>query len=471
MRFSLSDRLPLPPVGMRLVFMRITLLLCGAFASAILAFATQLVLTRGMSVTDYGTVVAMLAAVNVVTPLAVLGMGWFWLELFGREGWRATRWIAQSARLGALASLISIVLLVTYVAWSTEPHSGPKPLIVLLLIPVLLGQSLAETTSARLQLEERFVALAGWQMLTQLGRALIALGLLATGSVGIESVLAGYSIVSFVIITVSLLSLRQVWHGRIALSGHDVEPPDRTPGPAPSLMEVLRQAAPYCLVPLFYLIYTQGVVAIVHVMLGPEAAAIYNVAFLITTAVYLLPHVIYVKYLAGRLFRWWSHDRTMFASVFHLGLAAHLAIGLLAACVIIAGSPIIIPAVFDMRYADAVPVLCLLAVAIPVRFVQHAYGSALFANEHIWRKIVYMGGAAAASVLLNFALIPALAMTGAAISAVLAEFLLLSLYIYGVRRHVRGIDVSATFRLSTLRSALAHVARSRESPFAAGGNR
>jgi O-antigen/teichoic acid export membrane protein len=462
MRFPLIARTRWPAAHAGQFLKRMAVLLCGTFGTALVAFATHLILTRGMSVSGYGRLAALLAAVNVVTPIAVLGMGWFWLELFGREGWRATRWIAPAVRLGLLASLASIALLVSYVAASDEARGAHTALVAMLLVPVLLGQSLAETTAARLQLEERYVALAGWQSLTQLGRAVIAVALFAGGSMDMLVLLAGYAMVGVLSVSISLVSLQQLRHGRIRLVGHDAAArPDPCAVADSSLTwrRVLGEAAPYCVVMLFYLLYSQGVVAVVHFLVGSEAAAIYNVAFLITATVCLIPNVVYARYLPGKLFRWWAHDRAMFASVFHLGVAAHLVMGLAFAVAVAATSGLLVPALFGSRYAAAVPVLLVLAIAIPIRFTQHSYGSALFSREHIGRKIRYMGAAAAASLLLDFALIPVLGLAGAAISTVMAEALLLGLFVYGVRRHVEGIDVSATFRAFTLRSSLDYVGR------------
>ena len=458
MTLGSSARAPLPASRIRGLANRIAVLLLGTFGTAALAFATQLLLTRGMPVADYGRLAAMLASVNILTPVAVLGMGWFWLELFGREGPRAARWIRPAMRLGALASLASIAVLWLYVFFqASEPSSALTW--SLLLVPVLLGQSLAETTAARLQLEERYNALAGWQMLTQFGRSVVAAALFLTGSVGLAQLLGGYAAVGAVAAAISLGSLSQMRAGRMRLAGHRAPDSDLADAASaqPSFKEVLRAASPYCLVTLFYLVYSQGIVALVQVLLGPEAAAIYGVAFLVTAAVYLIPNVVYVKFLAAKLLRWWTHDRPMFVAVFHLGVASHLALGLVCAGAVIAAAPTVLPMLFGDRYQAAASVLVVLAIGIPIRFVQHAYGSVLFAKEHIHRKIKYMGTAAAASLVFNFVLTPLFGVLGAAAAAVASELLLLVLYIVGVTRNVPEIDVLGTFRPSMLRAALMHV--------------
>jgi O-antigen/teichoic acid export membrane protein len=223
---------------------------------------------------------------------------------------------------------------------------------------------------------------------------------------------------------------------------------------------VFVEAMPYAFITVLHLVYSQGIVAIVERSVGPEAAAMYNVAYLIIAAVYLLPGVVYTKYLVGKIFRWWAQDRQMFSAVFHVGIAAHFVIGVIAMAIVIASASLFIPLLFGERYTPAVPILILLSVGIPIRYVQHSYGSAFFSKENVPCKIRYMGVAAAASLILNMALIPWLGVYGGAISAVSAEFVLLALYVQGAARHVDGIDIRSTFRVATIRSSLAYIGNS-----------
>jgi O-antigen/teichoic acid export membrane protein len=74
----------------------------------------------------------------------------------------------------------------------------------------------------------------------------------------------------------------------------------------------------------------------------------------------------------------------------------------------------------------------------------------LFSKEHIKRKVSYMGIAAMVSAFAMFLLAPRFGMKGAAISAVIAEVLLLVLYVAATIRYIDGITISATFRRKTL---------------------
>ena len=77
----------LPPRNVWVPFLtRILALLSGTFGSALLGFVTQLLLARALNVADYGGLAALLAMVNIVGTFAGYGVGWFWLQVFGREG-------------------------------------------------------------------------------------------------------------------------------------------------------------------------------------------------------------------------------------------------------------------------------------------------------------------------------------------------------------------------------------------------
>ena len=197
--------------------------------------------------------------------------------------------------------------------------------------------------------------------------------------------------------------------------------------------------------------------SIVAVMLGSADAAIYNVAYLVYALVCLVPNVTYVKFLSSKLLRWWHQDRRMFDAVFHVGLVAHLVMGIICALLLGGVAPWLLPLAFGERYAASSSLLMILALGIPMRFVQHTYGSLLFSKDHIRRKLTYMGYAGVACVSLNIALIPSFGVRGAALAAVLTELFLLLVYMWGVAKYVEGIQVRDSFRIETLRSAFGYV--------------
>lgn len=435
----------------------IGLLFSTTLGTAFLAFLTNLLLTRGLSMQAYGRLAALLAAINVATPIASIGLGWFWLDLFGREGRPAVRWIQPALRLSAVATGLAAALLLLYAtATGTDRATGFEA--GLLLIPVLLGQTLVDTTAARFQLEERYAALACWQLVTQAGRSLVAFGLLASGVPDMLALLAGYALVGLIVFAVSWASVRRVARAEIHFAGHP--PAERGgAGMSPQVWDVLVQAMPYSLMTLFYLLGSQAIVSVVDFQLGSTRAAVYNVAYMVTALVYLFPSVVYGKYLSSKILRWSTHDRPMFVAVFHVAFAAHVIIGIASAALVLLLGPVVIPFVFGARYGESAQVLAILAYCIPLRFAQHAYGSLMLSKEHIRRKISYMACSSGACVALVFVLTPAFGLRGAAYAALVAEIMVLVLYAYGASRHVDGIQVIESFRPSGLRRSFMHVYR------------
>ena len=440
--------IPLAPIG------RITVLFITTFGSAALVFLTQVILVRLLSISDYGQLVALLAVINLMTPLSTYGIGWFWLRAFGEEGWRGFRWIGPSIRLLAFTCTVATLLLVAYVWFRFDP--GNRLFVSVLAVPILLGQVFAEATSARLQLEENFIMLAVWQSLTQTGRFLVAGGLMAMNLYedGILPV-AGYAALGAMLTAAGLVSLGQMSRRRIALGGHGL-PSDTAYDNivVPSIIRLIREATPFCLWTIFYLIYFQSVVVLLAVIVGKPAAAIYNVAFQIISAAHLVPNVIYSKYLFGKIFRWSEHNVDKFLAAFHLGVLGMTMLGFVSMVVAIVAGPILVPILFGPAYSAASPIIIALSITILTRFMQTAYASLFCSKENMVWQVSYGGTAALFCVVVNIILLPRYGLTGAVVSQVSTELLLLALYMRGAKRVNKGMHLWQSFRIVTFRHAI-----------------
>ena len=436
--------------------MRILMLLFGTVGNALIAFFTQLLLTRSLDVAAYGQVVAITAAVTMLIPVAGMTTGWFWLELYGRERQAAARWGRGSRQAAVLTLALSCAVLAAYLLLA--PGGAADPAVLACAWAMLLGQTLAESRAVRLQLEERYVGLALWQTAPQALRSIAVLALLATASLSGHATLAAYAVAGLATAALALPSMLAVTDGSIRLAGA-ASPQAGVPQDWPPGGKGCLQAAwPFALVTLFYLIYSTGILALLNPLIGAQASAYYNIGFLIFSSLAMLPSVIYGKYLAGKLFRWWTHDQDKFVAAFHLGVASHFILGLVLGALMAGAAPFFVPLLFGASYRAAVPVVQILAIGVPIRFVQHGYGAVLFSKDHIRRKVAYMGQAALLSVLLLFWLAPAYGVKGAAACSVAAEALLLGLYMYGAASHVGPIDVRATLSLRTLNMAYRRLA-------------
>lgn len=435
----------------------LAVLLSSSAGSALLAFAIQLLLTRALSIVDYGRLVATLALINLLQLLCGYGVGWFWLQVFGCEGRAAFRWVGPTIRAMAITLVAGIVVLAAYMYLAgigSSPWSSATPLSFII---ILVGQTLADSTSARLQLEERFIALGVWQTISQVGRCLVIVLTALYRVADLAHVAAGYAIVALPVLVVSAVSLHQMRRRNINLIGHNERPSFVEPMGVVTLRQLFVAAAPYSFTTIFYLVYSQGVVAITERLAGPSAAATYNAAFLIVAAIYMVPSVVYAKYLIGKMFRWWVHDRNRFVGTISVGIVFGGAAGVACMFAVIGSASFLTTHLFGSRYLASVPVLMLLAVGIPIRFVQHAFGAAFFSEENMKRKVRYIGIAALCCIFSSLLLIPPFGALGAAGSAVISEFALLALYVWGVARHLQGVDLRVLVSIASARGALTSI--------------
>ncbi|MDC0181946.1 polysaccharide biosynthesis C-terminal domain-containing protein [Candidatus Thioglobus sp.] len=182
--------------------------------------------------------------------------------------------------------------------------------------------------------------------------------------------------------------------------------------------------------------------------MSDQAAGIYNVAFTIMAAVYLLPDVIYQKYLLPKFHRWANYDRARFLEVYQAGNGAMLLLGVFVSGAILILAPWVIPLLFGKVYQEAVSVLTILALCVPLHFLAISIGVTLVTQEHMRLKVYYMGVVAVINVLLNILIIPLYGAQGAALSTLLCEITLLILYLLAVRKHVFGSDAWRGWSLS-----------------------
>lgn len=403
----------------------------GAILGALCAFFAQIQLARELSPEVFGIFASTLAMVVLISPLAGFGIGGFWLKVFGQEGWQALRWIRPSIRFAILSTSLSLVSL--YI-WA---YFGPHDVIVRNLIFIfsihILGQLALELVSAKLQLEERYLVLAMWQFIPHFFRLslILLLAFIFNQWFQLYSLAWIFALVATVILIIGFFSLLQMQNGTFLLKGH-VKQNNYLETKLTSY-QLFLQTWPFGLAGVFHLIYFQSDLILIKYLVSDEAAGFYNIAFLIMTAVYLMPAVIYQKFLLPKIHRWANHNREQFHEVFRKGNWVMFLLGISATLLIWIFAPLLIQVLFGASYSPAINALNILAIAAPVRFVASSVGSVLTTQKHMQSKVGYMGITAAVNIALNFLLIPYYSIIGAAISTVISELFLLLLYIKGSR--------------------------------------
>jgi len=381
--------------------------------------------------------VAALGLVTMVAPLASFGVGGFWLKVFGQEGWQALRWLQGSFKYTALSTFLVLFALLLWAVFG--PHDETTLNLLMVLSTFLFGQVVIELVSAKLQLEERYLLLAIWQFLPHLLRFLLVALLFSVLAelMTLQNLSFVYALTSLSVFAFGLFFLGRMYCGRLDLKGHG-EPKTRSLQPVfpSSVKQVAAQSWPFGLAGIFYLIYFQSDIILLKYIAGDEPAGIYNVAFVIMTAVYLLPSVIYQKFLLPKIHRWAHSDRDRFYRAYRVGTWLMLKLGLIAMLAIWLLAPWGVQIFFGDSYMGAVVPLSILALAAPIRFVATSVGATLVTQEHMRRKVWLMAATAFFNIALNIGLIPHHGVAGAAIATVVSDACLLFLYLYSAKYYV-----------------------------------
>lgn len=414
----------------------VSLLWLGSLAGAGCAFLVQVLLARGLGPVEFGAFAAALNSVILIAPLASFGLGSLWLRIFGEEGWGGRRWLRGSLQY---ITGSTVLVLVGLALWAVlGPHDAITRGLLLLFSAYLLSQVALELVSSRLQLEARYLALAIWQFLPHLLRllALAILAFLLARHMSLGAAAMAYAGVSLLVLGIGIVYLWQMYHGGFNLHGHGIRPDNGPAGPAPSVGRIFAEAWPFGAAGVFHLIYFQSNIILLKYIQGDEAAGIYNVAFVIMTAVYMFPSVIYQKFLLPKIHIWTNHNQARFVEAYKKGRALMLLTGLGAMVLVATLSPYIVSILFGEAYQQAHVILSVLSIAIPIRFVATSVGSLLVSGKNMVNKSYIMGAVAILNVGANIALIPSYGLYGAAISTILSEFVLLILYYAYSRRYV-----------------------------------
>lgn len=419
------------------------ILTLSSFSGAGLTFLSQVLLARGLSANEYGLFFTALTTVTLVTPLAGFGVGMFWLKAFGEEGRQAVRWLKPSIYFTVISSVTAICLIYIWGWWPSHDPVSSKLLHILALYVV--GQAVIELVSAVFQLEEKYFQLALWQFSLPALRfsVLVLFYFMLMDHLSVVSVGVIYACTSLLTFFCGVTLLLLVGRRGIALKGHEHTPWNADYTSTPGMLRVLRECWPFGVSGVFYLIYFQSSVVLVKFMAGNEAAALYGVAIVLMSAIYIFPGVLYQKLLLPKIHRWANYDVAYLRKVYEKGNWGMFLLGCLTAIALYVLSPLVIPFIFGRSYEPVISLIRIMAFAVPFRFLATSVGAMLATKSHMKVKVMIMGVVGVLSVATNAALISSMGAKGAAYAAVLTDGALFVFYCFWVGKLVFKKERSA----------------------------
>lgn len=413
---------------MKKALLSISILWLGSLIGSGFAFFTQVILARELGPADFGLFAAVFSIASLLVPLAIFGVPQYWLKEYGLYGWGAKRYIAPSLRLVVTTTVFAIFIIVL---WGfLGPHEALLKYALIIMAFYVAGQVAVELVAGKLQLEEKYLALAMWQLTPHLIRFLLVfiLAFFTFEWLNLLSVVAVFSLIAGILVMLSIYPIRQLLLGKLDLKGHENTAQTGNEFETVSATNVMQNAWPFGLAGVFYLIYFQSDIILIKYIAGDEAAGLYNVAFMALVMVLLFPSIVYQKFLLPKIHRWANQDRVLFYKVYKQGNLIMLVLGLFAMLMAWGLAPYGIPILFGEHYQQSVDLFMLLVISIPVLFVATSVGATLVTQEHMKTKVKLMGLVAILNIALNVALIPFYGAVGAAVATLISNVMLLLLY-------------------------------------------
>jgi O-antigen/teichoic acid export membrane protein len=414
------------------------LIIFGATTLAALAnVAVQFVLARTLGPNQFGAFCSSLAIVTLIAPLAAFGVGSWWLRVFGEEGYAAQRWVKPSIKFSALTSLAVITLLISWAFLG--PHDSLIGPLTALLTGVVFSQVIIDLVSAKFQLEANHVGLAAWTMISHPLR-LVGLLLLVfhVPLLSLFHVAFLYLTISILITLIGCFYLAGFYNGNLRLAEHQKSTHFvKIEGylEEPTLKAILVRTSPFGLESFFFLVYYQTDLILLSYLSNKEAVGFYGVSVGFIAAACLLPSVLYQKFLLPKIHRWSYKEDDQFKAFIRRGGILLCLAGLLVTLVILYGASYLVPLFLGEEYRPSIPLLILMSLAIPFRYVAVHLGSILCTRELIWVNLKITGFTALLNVFLNLLLIPQYGGSGAAVATIVSYVFLAVLFATAVRKH------------------------------------
>ncbi|HEY1138602.1 MAG TPA: oligosaccharide flippase family protein [Lysobacter sp.] len=416
--------------GLKRAIAALSLLSVATAVGAVLVLLTQSLLARLLGPSIYGLFASSLATVSMIAPLAGFGLSQFRLRVYGAEGWSADRWIRPSMRLSLITGAVACAIVLVWAALAPAETRN----VLLLLLPVVPALLAVELVSCKLRLEERYRTLAGWQLLIPAGRLLVALLAVLLTMRHAVPVAVGYGLVAAAVALLAAPQVRAMLDGTMELHGHGPRPAQLAPLQVPTTAHLWSQAWPYGVAAALYPIFFQVSTVMLKYLGGDEHAGRFGISMAVMSAIYLIPTTIYQKFLLSKLHRWATHDRPRFWLVYRRGIVSMLGLGLAIGAVLWLVMPKIVPIAFGPAYLGVIPILTVLALCPPIRFLSTAIGSVLLTGTHMYYRVLMMGLAAAVTIVMDLLLIPSYREMGAAWAIVTGEAVLLVTTWIGARK-------------------------------------
>jgi O-antigen/teichoic acid export membrane protein len=385
----------------------------GQLVTWTMTLAWTIVVPRLIGPTQMGLIVTAWSVTGILAVFLGFGTRNYLVRAIVAKRSEASRLVGTAVVLRFLMTPPFIAAIVLYAQLANYGHEA-KVVLYLSAVAMIL-YLFAEPMQAGFQAIERMEYLAYSDVISKSAQGLLGI-LIATMGFGAVGFAACWMVMSGVVIVLDAVWLRRYFPVDLRTNAR------RVAGMA-------KESVAYWAFGMFFLVYLWIDATMLSLMTSPQVVAWYGVPTKLFQTLMFLPVVISTAWLP-RLVDAFEHDRGRFHRVARTPVGLVLGLGFpIGAAVVVAAGPII-PLVYGPAYDQAVPVMIVLGVCIPLMYLNIMLNQVLIAAKRqvIWTWV--MAGATVVNPVINLVLIPVTqhqfgnGAIGAAISLLLTELLI-----------------------------------------------
>lgn len=411
----------------------VSLLWLGSIIGAGMAFLSQVLLARSLGPIAYGEFSAALTLTTTLAPLAAFGVPAFLLRVLATDHTAGTRWVRPALHFSYLSTL---AVTVSAIVWALfAPHSQTIQNTLFILAIQIPYQAALELFILNFQIKDKYSKIGLLQGAPHLLRALF---ILATATLFYDVAsdkpyfyAIAFAFPSILLLLLSARGIQEIASLATATQGASSETHfSRVENTqcASTKWSVFILSAPFGIGTLLHLLYFQSGIIFLSYFSDSESTANFSINVYVLSAIYLLPSVLFQRYLQKRYHIQAHQNPETVRSTIIRTISYSSLFGILLAAVLIAAGRNLIPAVFGSEYHLAGEISAFMALAIPLRMISMCLGTFLQTRDHVATKVKCMAAVATLTVLLLATLVPNFGVHGAVVATLFSEIALVTLY-------------------------------------------
>lgn len=401
----------------------------GVAAGAFFGFLSQIIAARELGVAEFGLYAAALSWATMFIPLGAFGVGGALLRVYAQGPQVGSSWLRPLLLFGLRSTFLATAISALLLALALPSRDSVA--IAVGISFVITSGAAVEVAGALAQVRRNFGKFALLQVAQNAVRA-GAFGL-AVFLVSAELAATRFALLAgLASLVVSILVLPQIlreWKDGAKLhdAGRD----------HPRFRSLLSLTAPFGIGGVLYLIYHQSGIFVLGLVADSEASGAFGAAVVVISAIYLLPAVVFQKFLLPRFHAWAYDNSAALSGAYRAGLLWSLILGIGFATLVFLSSSEIVTVLFGEGFRASEKVLVFLSPCILFRFVSSCAGAVASVKDEMKKKVITMGLVAAINVLLTALLGAEDGASGAAIALLVSECALMVGYLIQANRFIR----------------------------------